>query len=104
MAATAAGVFNPQLPINKLTAPVSSIMAANESRQSPIRIKRSAVYCFRPGGFAAPEKRWCRFVSNGYHRLMATGYPAPTPGWLTLQAIRFYCSGDGGRHPIQTDG
>ena len=57
--------------------------------QSPIRIKRSAVVCFRPGGFAAPEERWCRFVSNGFHRLVAAGLPAPTPGWLTLQAIRF---------------
>jgi hypothetical protein len=38
--------------------------------------------------FAAPEERWCRFVSNGFHRLVAAGFPAPTPGWLTLQAIR----------------
>lgn len=43
----------------------------------------------RPGGLAAPEEYWCRFVSNGFHRLVAAGFPAPTLGWLTLQAIRF---------------
>jgi hypothetical protein len=32
---------------------------------TPIRIKRSAMLCRRLGGLAAPEERWCRFVSNG---------------------------------------
>jgi len=64
-------------------------MAANESRQSPIRIKRSAMLCFRPGGFAAPEKRWCRFVSNCCnHSFCGYRHAVPTPRWLTLQAIR----------------
>lgn len=63
-------------------------MAANESRQSPIRIKRSAMIRLRPGGVAAPEEPWCRFVSNGLHRLVAAGIPAPTPCWLTSRAIR----------------
>jgi len=71
-------------------------MAANESRQSPIRFKRPAVFCFRPGGFAAPEERWCRFVSNCCnHNFRGCRLSAQTPRWLTLQAIRFYCSGDG---------
>ena len=38
----------------------------DESRQTPIRIKRSAIFRLRPGGLAAPEERWCRFVSNGF--------------------------------------
>jgi hypothetical protein len=54
-----------------LTAPVTSIVAASESRQSPIRIKQGAMLCPRPGGQAAPEERWCRFASNGFHRLVA---------------------------------
>jgi hypothetical protein len=64
-------------------------VAANESRQSPIRIKRSAVFCFRRGGFAAPEERWCRFASNGYHSFRGYRLSVPTPRWLALQAIRF---------------
>ena len=43
---------------------------------------------FALAAFAAPEERWCRFVSNGFHRLVAAGFPAPIPGWLTLQVIR----------------
>jgi hypothetical protein len=33
-------------------------LAANESHQSPIGIKRMPYCLARPGGFAAPEKRW----------------------------------------------
>ena len=58
----------------------------------------------RPGGFAAPEKRWCRTVSNGFITdPWLPGSPAPIPGWLTLRAIRLYCkSVTAARHPIQT--
>lgn len=76
-------------PCNNRPHPFLQSMAANESRQPPIRIKRSAMRCLRPGGLAAPEEPWCRFVSNGFYRLVATGFPVPTPGWLTSQAIRF---------------
>lgn len=94
--------FQSQLPINKQTAPVSSIMAANESRQSPIRIKRSAIVCFRPGGFAAPEERWCRFVSNCCNHSFC-GYPisVPTPRGLALQAIRFAARATAGGIPFR---
>jgi len=65
MAASAAGFKSSIIPVAVAEPrPFFQFMAANESRQSPIRIKRSAVFCFRPGGFAAPEKRWCRFASN----------------------------------------
>jgi hypothetical protein len=64
-------------------------MAANESRQSPIRIKRSAVFCLRLGSLAAPEERWCRFASNGDHSFRGYRVPMPIPCWLALQAIRF---------------
>ena len=62
------------------------------------------MHSLRPGGFAAPEERGCRFVSNGFYRLVAAGFPAPTPGWLTLRAIRFTARVDGERHPIQALG
>jgi hypothetical protein len=66
MAASAAGFKSSNISLAVAEPrPFFQYMAANESRQSPIRIKRSAVFCFRPGGYAAPEKRWCRFVSNG---------------------------------------
>jgi len=36
----------------------------DESRQTPIRIKRGSNGGLRPGGFAAPEERWYRAVSK----------------------------------------
>lgn len=86
------------------TAPVSSIMAANESRQSPIRIKRSAVLCFRPGGFAAPEERWCRFASNGLCTDSWLSHSDANPLLARVAGDPFCCPGDGERHPIQTHG
>lgn len=58
----------------------------------------------RPGGFAAPEKRWCRNVSNGFITdPWLPVSPAPIPCWLALRAIRCYCkSVTAARHPIQT--
>jgi len=105
MAASAASFKSFNIPVAVIEPrPFLQIVAANESRQSPIRIKRSAVFCFRPSGFAAPEERWCRFASNGYHSFRGYRFPVPTPRWLALQAIRFYCSGDGERRPIQLHG
>lgn len=40
-------------------------LAANESRQTPIRIKRGAVMLpFALAVITAPEERWCRSASN----------------------------------------
>jgi hypothetical protein len=49
---------------SRVIAPVSSNLAANESRQTPIWLKQLTVACPRPGRFTAPEERWCRFASN----------------------------------------
>jgi hypothetical protein len=38
----------------------------DESRQTPIEIKRGSNGGLRPGGFAAPEERWYRAVSKGF--------------------------------------
>ena len=43
----------------------------------------------RPGGFAAPEERWCRSASNGLITLQMVADPlAPILVWLASQAIR----------------
>ena len=57
----------------------------------------------RPGGFAAPEERWCRSASNGFITDPWLPASAPIPCWLALRAIRFHCkSVTATRHPIQT--
>lgn len=50
---------------------------------------------------AAPEERWCRFVSNALHRFVAADLPAPTPCWLTLQAIRLTARGTASGIPFR---
>ena len=75
---------------SSILAPVSSIVAANESRQTPIWIKQLAALRHRPDGEAVPEERWCRFVSNWLITFVVVAVvTAPILGWLTLQAIRF---------------
>jgi len=86
-----------------LSRPFLQIMAANESRQTPIWIKQVALLCHRPDGLAVPEERWCRFVSNWVITfVVVAGSPAPILGWLTLQAIRIVGKGDGQRCPIRS--
>lgn len=58
-----------------------------EQTWSPIRIKRSVMFCFHIGGLAAQEERWRRFASNSYHN-RGCRCLAPTPRWLVLQATR----------------
>lgn len=49
---------------SRVIAPVSSNLAADESRQTPIWLKQETVACPRPSRLTAPEERWCRFASN----------------------------------------
>lgn len=89
-----------QLPIT----PVSSNHGCDESRQTPIRIKRAAMIRRSPWRLRRPRKTLVpQRVQWVHHRPVAAGSPAPIPGWLTLRAIRVYCkSVTAARHPIQT--
>jgi len=105
MAASATGFQIFQHPRRSdRTAPVSSIVAANESRQPPLRIKRSALFCFRPGGLAAPEERWCRFASNGLCTDSWLSHTDANPLLVLVAGDPFCCTGDGEWHPIHTRG
>jgi len=101
MAASAASIFNPNSQSTNKPHPFLQIVAANESRQSPIRIKRSAVICLRPGGFAAPEERWCRFASNELCTDSWLSHSDANPLLARVAGDPFCCSGDGERHLIQ---
>ena len=60
--------------------------------------------CLRPGGFAAPEERWCRIVSNGFSQTRGCRFSGANPLLAHVAGDPLYCSGDGKRHPIQTHG
>jgi len=68
--------------------PIPKVMAVNESCQSPISIKRSAMVCFRLFGYTAPEEPWCGFAFKEVRRFVAACFPVQTPGELGLHAIR----------------
>ena len=50
------------------------------------------LFRLRPGGFAAPEERWFRIVSNRFITDPWLRFRVPILFWLTLQTIRFYCT------------
>lgn len=76
-------------PSQLLTAPVSSKYGceriAPATHQDQV-ISNGLLSPWR--SLPPPEEPWRRFVSNGFHRRVAAGFPSPTPGWLTLRAIR----------------
>jgi len=84
-------VFNLSiLRLQRPITPVSSLHGCDESRQTPIRIKRAAMLL--PIALAAlpPQKNvGAAAASNGF--VTAQWLPedlAPIPGWLALRAIR----------------
>lgn len=103
MAALAAD-YSFQYRLQWPTVPVSSTHGCDESRQTPIRIKRTAMHCLSPWRLRRPRRTLVpQRVQCVHHRPMAAVSPAPIPGWLTLQAIRLYCKPvTAARHPIQT--
>jgi hypothetical protein len=68
--------------------PFSRCLAAKQSRQSPIRIKRvGRVAADSPWQCrTAPEKRWCRPASQWLTESVAADIGS-TPCWLAFQAI-----------------
>jgi hypothetical protein len=84
------------------TAPVSSIMAANESRQPPIRIKRSAMLLPSPWQLGRPRRTLVPLRVQWIAQIHGCRFSAPTPCWLTLQAIRFAARGNRGQRHIHS--
>jgi hypothetical protein len=83
-------VFSIPIPVQLINRTRFFIHGCDESRQSPIRIKRSAVVCFRPGGLYRPRRLLVPLrVQLMLHRIRGYRIPIPTPWWLALQAIRF---------------
>jgi hypothetical protein len=58
---------------------VSWLRTHDESRRSPIRIKRRPNSGLCPGGLAAPEERWYRVVSKRFHRALAAVIRSANP-------------------------
>ena len=58
---------------------VSWLRTHDESRRSPIRIKRRPNCGLCPGGLAAPEERWYRVVSKRFHRALAAVFRSTNP-------------------------
>lgn len=77
---------------SKPITPVSSNHGCDESRQTPIRIKRAAMTCLSPWRLRRPRRTLVpQRVQGVLHRPVVAGFSAPIPCWLTLRAIRFHC-------------
>jgi hypothetical protein len=90
MAALAAGFLLLQIPL--AVADRARFFSSWLRRIAPVTHQDQACGDALPvalAALAAPEKRWCRTVSNGFTQICGCHLSAPVPCWLTLQAIRF---------------
>ena len=103
MAAPAAGFKSSVCQLQWLITPVSSNRGCDESRQTPIRIKQVAVHCLCPGGVAAPEERWCRFVSKKFTQNHGCRRVGANPLVAHVAGDPLYCKlVTATQHPMQT--
>jgi len=71
-------------------------VAATNRARHPCGSSDQPDYGLRPDGLCRPRRTLVPLrVQWVNHRPVAAGLPVPIPGWLTLRAIRFCCSGDG---------
>ena len=96
--------LSPYCVCSELIAPVSSTNGYDESRQTPIRIKRAAMTCRSPWRPGRPRRTLVpQRVQWVEHIPVAADALAPIRGWLALRAIRVYCkSVTATRHPIHS--
>ena len=67
---------------------VSSMLAATESRLSPIWIKQNAMNRLRPGG-TPPQRNLGAAEVSGQRSRMWLALARPVPNWLTRQTTRY---------------
>jgi hypothetical protein len=91
---------NPASCLNR--ARLFSHLAANESRQPPIGIKRSACCgCLRPGGIVPPQKNFGTVPRPiDWTDSWLPSSTAPALAWLAVRAIR--CKKQVARHDVQS--
>lgn len=85
-------------------APGFSLIGCENNRTShPSGSSKVADCAPRPGGLTAPEKRWCRHVSQYGVKLTVLwfAFKAPPLGWLTFRATALAATGGGIRHSNQ---
>ena len=85
--------------------PFLQIMAATNRARHPSgssERRSSNRSPWRP--LAAPEERWCRFVSNGFAQIRGCRFPGANPLLAHVTGDPRCCPGDGQRHPIQAHG
>ena len=105
MAASAAGfqIFTTSVTVAE-PHPFLQFMAANESRQSPIRIKQVALLLPLPWRLGRPRRTLVPLRVQWISQIRGYRFPGANPWLAHIAGDPLYCSGDGERPPIQARG